>query len=123
VLPAVPAGQGAGRARILFDLFPARASVYGVKTLEEFLAFGPRMSLKEQGLIGKPGAPMLLVNGDNDSQVPIADLDLLLHAGSPKEAWVNPGGGHMGRSAEWPDGRIFREVVAPWIARQLGPGE
>ena len=58
------------------------------------------MSLKEQGLIGKPSAPMLLVNGDRDSQVPIADLDLLLHAGSPKEAWVNPGGGHMGRSAD-----------------------
>ena len=43
----------------------------------------------------------------------IADLDLLLHAGSPKEAWANPGGGHMGRSAEWPNGRIFREVAAP----------
>jgi pimeloyl-ACP methyl ester carboxylesterase len=112
-----------GTREYLFDLFPARASVYGVKTLEEFLAFGPRMSLKEQGLVAKPATPMLLVNGDHDSQVPIADLDLLLHAGSPKEAWVNPGGGHMGRSAEWPDGRIFREVVAPWIARQLGSGE
>jgi esterase FrsA len=78
------------------------------------------MSLKEQGLIDRPAAPMLLVNGDRDSQVPIADLDLLLHAGSPKEAWVNPGGGHMGRSADWPDGKIFREVVTPWIARQLG---
>jgi esterase FrsA len=112
-----------GTREYLFDLFAARASVYGVATLPEFLAYGPRMSLKEQGLIGQPGAPMLLVNGDNDSQVPIADLDLLLHTGSPKEAWVNPGGGHMGRSAEWPDGRIFREVVAPWIARQLGNGE
>ena len=55
---------------------------------------------------------MRLVNGDHDSQVPIADLDLMLHAGSPKEAWVNAGGGHMGRS-----------VVAPWIARQVGSGE
>ena len=112
-----------GTREYLFDLFPARASVYGARTIEDFLAFGPRMSLKEQGLIGKPATPMLLVNGDHDSQVPIADLDLLLHAGSPKEAWVNPGGGHMGRSAEWPDGRIFREIVAPWIARQLGSGE
>jgi esterase FrsA len=110
-----------GTREYLFDLFPARASVYGTATLEEFLAFGPRMSLKEQGLIGKPAAPMLLVNGDHDSQVPIADLDLMLHSGSsPKEAWVNPGGGHMGRSAEWPDPKIFREVVAPWIARQVG---
>ena len=112
-----------GTREYLFDLFPARASVYAAKSLEEFLAFGPRMSLKNQGLIGLPSAPMLLVNGDNDTQVPIADLDLLLHAGSPKEAWVNPGGGHMGRSAEWPDSKIFEKVVAPWIARQIGVGE
>jgi esterase FrsA len=112
-----------GTREYLFDLFAARASLYGAKTLEEFLAFGPRMSLKEQGLLGKPAAPMLLVNGDHDSQVPIADLDLLLHSGSPKEAWVNPGGGHMGRSAEWPDVKIFREVVVPWIVRQLDPRE
>jgi esterase FrsA len=55
--------------------------------------------------------------------VPIADLDLMLHSGSPKEAWVNPDGGHMGRSAEWPDGKIFAKIVAPWIVRQLGLGE
>ncbi len=112
-----------GTREYLFDLFPARASVYEAKTLEEFLAFGPKMSLQGQGLIGRPSAPMLLVNGNKDTQVPIADLDLMLHAGSPKEAWVNPGGGHMGRSADWPDGKIFEKVVAPWIARQLGVGE
>jgi len=60
---------------------------------------------------------------DKDTQVPIADLDLMLHAGSPKEAWVNPGGGHMGRSSEWPDGKIFEKIVAPWIARQVGLAE
>jgi hypothetical protein len=112
-----------GTREYLFDLFAARASVYGAKTLEDFLAYGPKMSLKEQGLIGKPSAPMLLVNGDNDSQVPIADLDILLHAGSPKDAWVNPGGGHMGRSADWPDVKIFRQVVVPWIVRQVSAGE
>ena len=111
--------KAVGTREYLFDLFPARASVYGVTTLEEFLAYGPRMSLKARGLIGKPSAPMLLVNGEHDSQVPIADLALLLHSGSPKEAWVNPGGGHMGRSAEWPDRKIFQAVVAPWIERQL----
>ena len=86
----------------LFDLFPARASVYGAGSLEEFLAFGPKMSLKAQGLLDRPSAPMLLVNGNRDTQVPIADLDVMLHSGSPKEAWVNPDGGHMGRSTEWP---------------------
>jgi esterase FrsA len=112
-----------GTREYLFDLFPARASVYGVTSLEDFLAFGPRMSLKAQGLVGQPSAPMLLVNGDKDTQVPIADLDLMLHAGSPKDAWVNPAGGHMGRSADWPDGKIFQKIVAPWIARQLGISE
>jgi pimeloyl-ACP methyl ester carboxylesterase len=112
-----------GTREYLFDLFPARASVYGAQSLDEFLAFGPKMSLKAQGLIERPSAPMLLVNGERDTQVPIADLDLMLHSGSPKEAWVNPAGGHMGRSAEWPDGKIFAKVVAPWIARQLGLGE
>jgi hypothetical protein len=112
-----------GTREYLFDLFPARASVYGATSLEDFLAFGPKMSLKAQGLIDKPSAPMLLVNGDRDSQVPITDLDLMLHSGTPKDAWVNPTGGHMGRSAEWPDGKIFEKVVAPWIGRQLGLAE
>jgi hypothetical protein len=112
-----------GTREYLFDLFPARASVYGAGSLEAFLAFGPRMSLKAQGLIERPSAPMLLVNGEHDSQVPIADLDLMLHSGSPKEAWVNPGGAHTGRSADWPDGKIFEKIVAPWIGRELGLGE
>jgi len=112
-----------GTREYLFDLFPARASVYGAGSLEEFLAYGPKMSLKAQGLLDRPSAPMLLVNGNRDTQVPIADLDLMLHSGSAKEAWVNPDGGHMGRSADWPDGKIFAKIVAPWIVRQLGLGE
>ncbi len=112
-----------GTREYLFDLFAARASVYGVETLEQFLAYGPRLSLLDNGMIDKPSAPMLLVNGDHDTQVPIADLNLLLHHGSPKEAWVNPDGGHMGRSAEWPDGKIFERVVLPWVVRQMAAAE
>jgi esterase FrsA len=110
-------GKALGTREYLFDLFPARASVYGVTTLADFLAYGPRLSLKEEGLIDKPSAPMLLVNGEKDSQVPIADLDLLLHHGSPKDAWVNPTGFHTGSSAEWPGDRIVEEVVLPWVVR------
>jgi esterase FrsA len=109
-----------GTREYLFDLFPARASVYGVNSLDEFLAYGPRLSLKDEGYLDKPSAPMLLVNGVKDTQVPIADLDLLLHTGNPKEAWVNPTGGHMGRNAEWPDKKIFEQIVGPWIERRLG---
>jgi dienelactone hydrolase len=112
-----------GTREYLFDLFAARASIYGAETLEQFLAYGPRMSLVEGGLVDKPMAPTLLVNGENDTQVPIADLNVLLHRGSPKEAWVNPTGGHMGRNAEWPDSKIFQRVVLPWVVRQLAAVE
>jgi esterase FrsA len=110
-------GKALGTREYLFDLFPARASVYGVATLAEFLAYGPRMSLKEEGLIDRQSAPMLLVNGEKDSQVPIADLDILLHHGSAKDAWVNPTGFHTGGSPDWPGDRIFEAVVLPWIVR------
>jgi esterase FrsA len=106
----------------LFDLFPARAAIYGVKTLDEFLAFGPHLSLKTEGYLGKPSAPMLIVNGAKDTQVPIADLYTLLQSGgSAKEAWVNPDGGHTGRSEEWPNSRIFEEIILPWIKTRLAP--
>ena len=108
-----------GTREYLFDLFPARAAIYGLETLEEFLQFGPRLSLEARGLIGKPTPPMLLVNGEHDSQVPIDDLLLLLRNGSPKEAWVNPEGAHIGRSAKWPDSRILTDVVLTWLVRQL----
>lgn len=111
---------GLSTPEYLFDLFPARAAVYGVKTLDEFLAYGPRLSLKTEGFLGRPSAPMLILNGEKDTQVPISDLYLLFRSGgSPKEAWVNPNGGHTGRSADWPNSRIFAEVVLPWIKAHL----
>jgi pimeloyl-ACP methyl ester carboxylesterase len=106
----------------LFDLFPARAAIYGVQTLDEFLAYGPKLSLKTEGYLGKPSAPMLIVNGAKDTQVPISDLYLLLQSGgSAKQAWVNPDGGHTGRSEEWPNSRIFEEIILPWIKTRLAP--
>jgi pimeloyl-ACP methyl ester carboxylesterase len=111
-----------GTPEYLFDLFAARAAIYGVKTLDEFYTFNPRLSLKTQGLLGQPSAPMLLLNGEKDSQVPISDLYMLLESGgSPKWAWVNPDGGHTGRSAEWPNSRIGEEIVMPWIKARLEP--
>src|SRR3954465_322584 len=109
-----------GTREYLFDLFAARAGVYGASTLEEFYAYGPRMSLKNGDWLAKPSSPMLLVNGEKDSQVPIDDLYLVLRNGSPKEAWVNPQGGHIGPGAGWSDARIFKEVVVPWLAMKLG---
>lgn len=105
----------------LFDLVPASLYVYGLKSTDELLAFLPKMSLQAQGLLGRPAAPMLVVGGTKDTQVPIDDLELLINSGSePREAWINPVGGHMGRSAQiWPDPVIFRKVILPWEVRQL----
>ena len=103
----------------LFELFEARAAIYGVTKLEDFLAYGPKMSLVNAGLIDKPSAPMLLINGLKDTQVPSDDLLLLMRSGSPKEVWFNPGGGHMGRSAELSDQRIFETITLPWVVRVL----
>jgi esterase FrsA len=111
-----------GTPEYLFDLFAARAAIYGVTTLDEFYAFNPRLSLKSQGLLGKPSAPMLVLNGEKDSQVPISDLYMLMESGgSAKWSWVNPDGGHTGRSEEWPGARISEEVVTPWIKARLEP--
>ncbi len=103
----------------LFELFEARAAIYGVSTLDDFLAYGPRMSLVTSGMITKPSAPMLLINGLNDTQVPIEDLYVLLRSGSPKEVWFNPNGGHMGHSAELSDQRIFETITLPWVVKTL----
>ena len=103
----------------LFELFEARAAIYGVKTLDDFLAYGPRMSLKTAGWLDKPSAPMLVIGGMKDTQVPIEDAFLLLRSGSPKEAWINPQGGHMGRNKEISDQKIFETVTLPWVVRML----
>jgi esterase FrsA len=106
----------------LFDLLPASLFVYGKTSADDLLAYLPRMSLQAQGLLGKPTAPIFVVGGTKDTQVPIADLELLMNSGSePREAWINPAGGHMGRSgANWPDPVIFRKVILPWEIRHLG---
>ena len=105
----------------LFDLVPASLFVYGMKSADELIAFLPKMSLQTQGLLGKPTAPILVVGGTRDTQVPIDDLELLINSGTePREAWINPAGGHMGRTADtWPDPVIFRKIILPWELRHL----
>src|SRR5229473_3180801 len=111
-----------GNREYLFDQVPALMNILeGVHTLEEMGEYLPRMSLVHQGLLGKPMAPMLILAGVNDTQVPIDDEYLLLSKGDvPKEAWINPRGGHLGRQVGvWPDPRIFKEVIIPWLVKTL----
>jgi esterase FrsA len=95
----------------LFELLETRASALGLKTAEEYIEAAPALSLLDQGTLGGPCCPILLVNGKADQQVPIADLHLLLEHGEPKTARVFPGG-HMGEGP-------VQEVVLSWLVRRL----
>lgn len=106
----------------LFDFGPALMSLYdGVATPDEYLRVVPQQSLRVQGFLDRPAAPLLVIAGARDTQFPIDDVELLLRSGeTPKEAWINPAGGHMGRQAQgWRDPAIFAEVTTPWLLRRL----
>jgi len=111
-----------GNREYLFDQVPALMNILeGVHTLDEMGEYLPKMSLVRQGLLGKPMAPMLILAGVLDTQVPIDDEYLLLSKGNtPKDAWINPAGGHLGRQVGvWPDPRIFKSVIIPWLVKTL----
>jgi hypothetical protein len=111
-----------GNREYLFDQVPALMAIFdNVKTVGEMSEVLPKMSLVKQGLLGKPMAPMLILAGVKDTQVPISDIYLLLDKGDvPKTAWINPMGGHLGRQVGvWPDPRIFKEVIIPWLVHAL----
>jgi esterase FrsA len=113
-----------GNREYLFDQVPALMSIMeNVHSLEEMGDFMPKLSLVNEGLLGKPMAPMLILAGVLDTQVPIDDEYLLLSKGDvPKEAWINPHGGHLGRQVGvWPDPRIFKQVIIPWLVKTLQP--
>ena len=96
----------------LFDLIEARANLFGLKTFEELVQVMSVLSLKDQGWLDKPCAPLLLVNGKEDKQIPIDDFYLLLETGEPKTVRFFPGG-HMGNS---PD---ILPTILRWLHRQL----
>lgn len=96
----------------LMDHDIARCSAFGVKTIDELVKPWCALSLKDQGWLDKPSCPMLIVNGKNDLQTPIADLYMLLEHGSPKFARVFPGG-HMGQTPQ-----TFPTIVN-WLKNEL----
>ncbi|MGD0988461.1 MAG: alpha/beta hydrolase [Candidatus Sulfotelmatobacter sp.] len=115
-----------GNREYLFDQVPALMSILdNVHTLDEMADFMPKLSLIKEGLLDRPMAPMLIIAGVLDTQVPIDDEYLLLSKGDvPKEAWINPKGGHLGRQVGvWPDPLIFKQVIIPWLVKTLqAPG-
>jgi hypothetical protein len=96
----------------LMELPETRGRMLGATTFEEYVAAFSRLSLLDQGILEQPCAPMLLLNGKEDTQCPIADLYMLLEHGQPKMARVFPGG-HMGMTPQtWP-------TVIGWVKDQL----
>jgi esterase FrsA len=89
-----------------------------VKTLEEVLKIAPNLSLKTQGLLDQPSAPLLCINGKDDDQHPAEDIYLLLEHGSPKEVRIFPGAGHMGRNPGQSNHEV-QEIVVCWLKQKL----
>ena len=111
-----------GNREYLFDLAPAFMNVIeGAHSVDDLARLLPGMSLARLGLLDKPMAAMLIVGGAKDTQVPMSDLDLLMRSGTtPKEAWINPVGGHLGREPRgWTDPVIFGKVILPWELRLI----
>jgi len=111
-----------GNREYLFDQVPALINIFdSVGDLDDLAVALAKMSLVKQDLLGKPMAPMLVLAGVKDTQVPISDIYLLLSKGdTPKTAWVNPQGGHLGRQVKvWPDPVILEQVTIPWLVRTL----
>jgi len=111
-----------GNREYLFGLGLALMSIFeGANKVEDLGEILPKISLVNQRLLGKPTTSMLIIAGALDTQVPISDAYLLLSSGDvPKEAWINPQGGHLGRQVKiWPDPVIFRKILVPWLVRNL----
>lgn len=100
------------------SLLDARGYIFRVRTLEEVLRIAPGLSLKTQGLLDQPSAPLLCVNGKEDDQHPVQDIYLLLEHGSPKDVRIFPGAGHMGRKPGQPNHEVL-ETVNRWLEQKL----
>ena len=98
----------------LMDLGRSRARTVGKQTYEEYIDAVGAFSLVDQGVLERPHAPMLLVNGRDDQQVPNADMLLLLDYGKPKAVRFFPGG-HMGYGPQ-----TF-PCVLTWMKERAGP--
>ncbi|MBI4529234.1 MAG: alpha/beta fold hydrolase [Deltaproteobacteria bacterium] len=100
------------------SLLEARAYIFRAKSLEEVLQIAPRLSLKTQGFLDKPNAPLLLINGKKDDQHPVEDIYLLMEHGDPKEVRLFPEAGHMGRIPGKPNSEVL-EIVSRWLKQKL----
>lgn len=104
----------ASRGEYPFELAETLACAFGRATAAEWIDYAPRLSLLDQGILDRPSAPLLCVNGVDDSVFPIDDMYLLLRHGNAKSARFFPGG-HMGH-----DPGLF-PLIVNWIRERLSP--
>ncbi|KAA9160716.1 alpha/beta hydrolase [Amycolatopsis acidicola] len=97
----------------LMDLMATRARIFGGHTFADYVARCPELSLLDQGLLDRPSAPLLMVNGVADKQNSSDDIPLSLRYGDPKTARMFPGG-HMGEGPVMP-------TIVTWLCARLQP--
>jgi esterase FrsA len=100
----------------LMELVETRCRMLGAANDAEYTAFFQRLSLLDQGLLDTPCAPLLLVNGKEDKQCPVADIHLLTEHGAPKTVRLFPGG-HMGLTPQ------TLPTIVDWLHGQVGQQE
>ncbi|HLH76637.1 MAG TPA: alpha/beta fold hydrolase [Candidatus Binataceae bacterium] len=97
----------------LMDLAAARARSVGASSSAEYAERVKAFSLLEQGVLDRNHAPILVVNGRDDRQVPVEDVYLLLEHGEPKAVRLFPGG-HMGHTPQ------TLPTIVNWIRHTAG---
>ncbi len=99
----------------LWSLLDSMIYAHNVKNLDELRKHAPTLSLKTQGWLDKPAAPLLGVNGAKDPWISVRDVYILLEGGAPKSARIFAEGGHMGRDS----GEATGPVVMNWLREHL----
>lgn len=97
----------------LMELVETRSRMLGAANDAEYIEGFRRLSLLDQGLLDQPCAPLLLINGKNDTQCPITDIELLTEHGDPKSVRLFAGRGHMG----FGPGTV--ETIIGWLKARL----
>ena len=95
------------------ELVETRSRMLGAANDAEYIEGFRRLSLLDQRLLDQPCAPLLLINGKNDTQCPITDIELLTEHGDPKSVRLFAGRGHMG----FGPGTV--ETIIGWLKARL----
>jgi dienelactone hydrolase len=97
----------------LWKITDSEIYAHHVKDFDELLLKAPAMSLQTEGLLEKPCAPLLNVNGVKDPWITIEDSYLLMNTGEPKSIRLYPNGGHMGGDP------ATGPMIANWLKSHL----